>query len=51
MLQHRFLIGPNPTFNQAANALVTAAIALGYPNNQVNAIRNILRNRGFTVTA
>jgi hypothetical protein len=50
VLQHHFLTGPDPTFNQAANALVTAAIALGYTNNQVNSIRTILRSRGFTVT-
>jgi hypothetical protein len=50
VLQHHFLTGPDPTFNQAADALVTAAIALGYTNTQVNSIRTILRNRGFTVT-
>jgi hypothetical protein len=50
VLQHHFIIAPDATFNQAANALVTSAIALGYANNQVNAIRTILRNRGFTVT-
>ena len=46
-----FLLAPNASFNQGANAIVTAAINLGYTNHQVNVIRNILRDRGFTVTA
>jgi Zn-dependent metalloprotease len=50
VLQHHFLVGTDPSFNEAANALVTAALALGYTNQQVNSIRTILRNRGFTVT-
>jgi len=50
VLQHHFLIGTDPSFNEAANALVTAAQGLGYTNNLINAIRTILRNRGFTVT-
>ena len=45
-----FLLAPNASFNQGANALVTAAISLGYPNHKVNIVRNTLRNRGFTVT-
>ena len=45
-----FLLAPSASFNQGANALVTAAVSLGYRNNQVNSIRSILRNRGFTVT-
>lgn len=45
-----FLLAPSASFNQGANALVTAAVSLGYRNNQVNSIRTILRNRGFTVT-
>lgn len=50
ILQHHFLLTPDTSFNQAANALVTAAIGLRYPLSQVNTIRTILRNRGFTVT-
>ena len=30
--------------------LAMAAIALGYTNNEVNSVRTILSNRGFTVT-
>lgn len=51
ILQHHFLLTTSATFNQAANALVTAAINLGYTTTEVNNIRTILRNRGFTVTA
>lgn len=50
ILQHHFLLTPDTSFNQAANALVTAAIGLGYSSSQVNTIRTILQNRGFTVT-
>jgi len=50
ILQHHFLINTNATFNQAANALVTAAINLGYTTSEVQSIRQILTNRGFTVT-
>ena len=50
ILQHHFLLTADTSFNQAANALVTAAIGLGYPPSQVNTIRTILQNRGFTVT-
>lgn len=50
ILQHHFLLAADTTFNQAANALVTAAINLGYSPAEVNAIRTILQNRGFTVT-
>ena len=50
ILQHHFLLTADTSFNQAADALVTAAIGLGYPPSQVNTIRTILRNRGFTVT-
>ena len=50
ILQAHFLLTPTASFNQGANALVTAAINLGYRNQQVKAIRNILQNRGFTVT-
>jgi hypothetical protein len=50
ILQHHFLLTPDTTFNQAANALVAAAINLGYHRSDVSAIRTILQNRGFTVT-
>ena len=50
ILQHHFLLTVNTSFNQAANALVTAAKNLGYNPPDVNAIRTILQNRGFTVT-
>ena len=50
ILQAHFLLTPTASFNQGANALVTSAINLGYTNNQVRAIRNILLARGFTVT-
>ena len=49
ILQHHFLLAADTSFNQAANALVTAAINLGYLTAEVNAIRTILQNRGFTV--
>jgi Zn-dependent metalloprotease len=50
ILQHHFLLTADTSFNQAANALVTAAINLRYSRSNVNAIRTILQNRGFTVT-
>lgn len=46
--------GPWPvvshSFNQAANALVTAALNLGYTAAEVQSIRQVLTARGFTVT-
>lgn len=51
VLQSHFLLAPDATFNEGANALVTAAINLGYSTREVNEIRRILRARGFTVTA
>jgi Zn-dependent metalloprotease len=51
ILQAHFLLTPTASFNQGANALVTAAINLGYTPAQVKSIRTILRNRGFNVTA
>ena len=50
ILQAHFLLSPSASFNQGANALVTAAINLGYKTSEVNSIRAILQNRGFTVT-
>ena len=51
ILQAHFLLTPSASFNQGANALVTAAINLGYTRHEVDLVRTILRNRGFTVTA
>jgi Zn-dependent metalloprotease len=50
VLSAHFLLAPTASFNQGANALVTAAISLGYSNHKVNIVRATLRNRGFTVT-
>ena len=50
ILTAHFLLTPGASFNQGANALVIAAINLSYTNLQVNSIRAILQNRGFTVT-
>lgn len=50
ILQHHFLLTTDASFNQAANALVTAATNLGYNQQVVRSIRTILQNRGFTVT-
>jgi len=49
ILQHHFLLTAGASFNQAANALVTAASNLQYTTREVNAIRSILQNRGFAV--
>ena len=45
-----FLLTPTASFNQGADAIVMAARSLNYKNNELNSIRTILRNRGFTVT-
>jgi Zn-dependent metalloprotease len=50
ILQHHFLLTTDASFNQAANALVTAAINLGYSQQTIRTIRTILQSRGFTVT-
>jgi len=49
ILQAHFLLSPSASFNQGANALVTAATNLGYRKSEINSIRAILQNRGFTV--
>jgi Zn-dependent metalloprotease len=49
VLQAHFLLAANATFNQGANAIVTAATSLGYTTSEVSSIKTILRNRGFTV--
>lgn len=46
-----FLLSPAASFNDGANALVTAAASLGYPQHELMIMRNVLRARGFTVTA
>jgi Zn-dependent metalloprotease len=51
VLQAHFLVPANGTFSDGSNALVTAAINLGYSAANVSTIRTILQNRGFTVTA
>lgn len=51
ILQHHFLLPANPSFNTAANALVTAAKNLGYTSAECGAVKTQLQNRGFTVTA
>jgi hypothetical protein len=51
VLQAHFLLSATASFNQGANAIVTAAIQLGYSRQEVSSIRTILSNRGFTVTA
>ena len=50
IMQHHFLIPANATFDMAANALVTAALSLGYTTTEIDSIRSILQARGFTVT-
>ena len=51
ILQAHFLLSSSANFSDGSNALVTAAINLGFTAAQVNTVRTILRNRGFTVTA
>jgi len=50
ILQHHFLLTAGASFNQAANALVTAASNLHYTTREVNAIKSIMQNRGVAVT-
>jgi Zn-dependent metalloprotease len=51
IIQAHFLLSSRANFRDGSNALVTAAINLGLTTAQVNSVRTILRNRGFTVTA
>jgi Zn-dependent metalloprotease len=51
ILQAHFLLSTRANFSDGSNALVTAAINLGFTAAQVTNLRTILRNRGFTVTA
>lgn len=50
ILQAHFLMAAGTNFNAGANAIVTAAINLGYTSTEVASVRTILSNRGFTVT-
>ena len=51
IIQAHFLLSTKANFSDGSNALVTAAQGLGFTATEVNTIRTILRNRGFTVTA
>ena len=51
ILQAHFLLSTRANFSDGSNALVTAAINLGFTTAEVTSLRTILRNRGFTVTA
>ena len=51
ILQAHFLLSTRANFSDGSNALVTAAINLGFTAAEVTNLRTILRNRGFTVTA
>jgi Zn-dependent metalloprotease len=51
ILQAHFLLSARANFSDGSNALVTAAIALGFTVAEVNTVRTILLSRGFTVTA
>jgi Zn-dependent metalloprotease len=50
ILASHFLVSPTASFNDGANAIVMAAISLGYNNRKLNQIRNILGDRGFTIS-
>jgi Zn-dependent metalloprotease len=51
ILQAHFLLSTRANFSDGSNALVTAAINLGFTAAEVTSLRTLLRNRGFTVTA
>lgn len=51
VLQAHFLLSASANFKDGSNALVTAAINLGFTSTEVTTVRTILKNRGFTVTA
>jgi len=50
VITSHFLLAADASFNDGANALVTAAKSLGLGNRQLNQIRSILSNRGFTIS-
>jgi Zn-dependent metalloprotease len=51
IIQAHFLLSTKANFSDGSNALVTAAINLGFSATDVATVRTILQNRGFTVTA
>ena len=51
IIQAHFLLSKSANFSDGSNALVTAAKNLGFTAADVDAVRTILKNRGFTVTA
>jgi hypothetical protein len=51
ILQAHFLLSSTANFKDGSNALVTAAINLGFTAAEITTVRTILLNRGFTVTA
>jgi len=51
IIQAHFLLSASANFKDGSNALVTAAINLGFTTAEVTSVRTILQNRGFTVTA
>jgi Zn-dependent metalloprotease len=50
VIASHFLLAPNASFNDGANALVTAAKSLGLRSRQLDQVRTILSNRGFTIS-
>ena len=50
ILSAHFLLSPTASFNEGANAIVTAGKSLGFSNRQLNQLRTILSDRGFTIT-
>jgi hypothetical protein len=51
IIQAHFLLSTRANFSDGSNALVTAALSLGFTAAEVTNLRTILKNRGFTVTA
>ncbi|HEU4734327.1 MAG TPA: M36 family metallopeptidase [Kofleriaceae bacterium] len=51
IIQAHFLLSSRANFSDGSNALVTAAINLGFSATEVSTVRTILKNRGFTVSA
>ena len=51
VLQAHFLLAASANFKDGSNALITAAINLGFTTAEVTSVRTILRNRGFAPTA
>jgi hypothetical protein len=51
IIQAHFLLSRRATFRDGANALITAAINLGYTAAEVSSVRTVLVNRGFGPTA